>query len=107
MTPSRFSIRALIIAVAIIGFDVAVMTQAVRQGRHAHAVSEYATGFGLVLLILNLLVLGLVFYCARRANLPVATRLNSTPSPLVIFGLYAAVLSIAILSVLFFTSGRF
>jgi cytochrome b561 len=101
------STRGMIVAVAVVGFDAAAMTRAVQQGRAAQSVNEYAIGFGLVLLILNLIVLGLYLYYAKRADSSRGSRLNSTPPPLVIFGLYVAVLAIAILSVLFLTSGRF
>ncbi len=101
------SIRGLIVAVAVVGFDAAAMTRAVQQGRAAHAVKEYALGFGLVLLILNLIVLGLFLYYANRTDLPRGSRLTSTPPPLVILGFYVALLGFAILSVLFLTSGRF
>ena len=103
----RISARGMIVAVAVVGFDLAAMTRAVQQGRAAHAVAEYAMGFGLVLLVLNLIILGLGFYFAKRADGPPGSRLLATPSPMVIAGLYLAVLALAILSVLFLTSGRF
>jgi hypothetical protein len=62
---------------------------------------EYAVGFGLVLLLLNLLLVGLGWSFARSGG-----RWRSTPSPALIAGLYLAVMSLAILSVLFL-SGRF
>ena len=100
----RFSTRGLILAVAVVGFDLAAMTRAVQQGRAAHAVAEYAVGFGLVLLILNLVLLGLWWSFATG---PTGRRgvACSTPSPVVIAGLYLAVLALAILSVLFLTRG--
>ena len=97
----RFSTRWLILAVALLGFDLAAMTRAIQQGRAAHAVMEYAVGFGLVLLLLNLLLVGLGWSFARSGG-----RWRSTPSPALIAGLYLAVMSLAILSVLFL-SGRF
>ena len=103
----RFSIRGLIVAVAVIGFDAAAMTRAVQLGRAVHSVKEYTVGFGVVLLILNLVVLGLFAFFSKQVDGPKGSRLNSTPSPLVIMALYMAVLAIAILSVLFFTSGQF
>ena len=103
----RISTRGMIVAVAVVGFDIAAMTRAVQQGRLAHSVKEYAVGFGLVLLLLNLIVLGLFLYYAKRTDLPKGSRLNSTPPPLVILGVYVALLGFAILSVLFLTSGRF
>jgi hypothetical protein len=107
MNRFRLSIRGLIVAIAILGFDAASMARAYRLGQAAHATKDYLTGFGLVLLVLNLLVFALYTYFARRADQPKASRLNSTPPPWVMFGLYTTVLAIAILSVLFFTSGRF
>ena len=107
MARSRPSIRGLIAAVALIGFDAAAMTRAVQQGRAVHSVKEYAIGFGLVLLVLNLVVLGLLIYFSRNVEGPKGSRLNATPSPLIIMALYAAVLAIAILSVLFLSSGLF
>jgi uncharacterized membrane protein YidH (DUF202 family) len=107
MKPGRFSIRGLMVALAIIGFDLAAMARAIVLGRKVHDVQSYALGFGLVVLVLNLLVFGLYVYFARRADLPRATRLTSTPPPLVMFSLYVVVLAVAILSVLFLTSGRF
>jgi cytochrome b561 len=103
----RISTRGLIIAVAVVGFDLATMTQAFKRGQLAHSVVEYAIGFGLVLLLLNLDVLGLYLYYAKKTDSPKGSRLSSTPSPLVILGFYVAVLTIAILSILFFTSGLF
>ena len=103
----RISTRALIVAVAVIGYDAAAMTRAVQQGRAAHAVAGYATFFGLILLVLNLVALGLFVYFAGKSGGPPGSRLRSTPSPVVIVALYVTVLAFAILSVLFFTSGRF
>jgi uncharacterized iron-regulated membrane protein len=103
----RFSIRALIVVVAVAGFDAATMARALHQGRLAHLVREYAMGFGLVLLVLNLDILALLAYYARAPRSASGSRLNSTPPPLVIAGTYLAVLAIAILSVLFLTSGLF
>jgi hypothetical protein len=107
MARPRFSVRGLLIAVAVVGFDAAAMSRAVHQGRLVHAVADYATGFGLVLLVLNLVIIALAVYFTRQSRLPATARLNATPPPLVIFGLYAVVVSVAILSVLFLTSGRF
>lgn len=106
MARSRFSIRGLIVVVAVAGFDLAAIARAVRLGRAAHDVAGYVVGFGLVLLILNGVILGLLRFFAKRGDLSRAERLSAPPPPLVILGLYAAVLSLAILSVLFFTSGR-
>ena len=103
----RISIRAMIAAVAVVGFDAAAMARAVQQGRLAHSVREYVLGFGLVLLVLNLVVAALLAYYARASGPPVGGRLRSTPPPLVIAGTYLAVLAFAVLSVLFFTAGRF
>jgi cytochrome b561 len=102
-----FSTRGMIVAVAVVGFDAAAMIRAVQQGRLVHSLKEYAIGFGSVLLVLNLIVLGLFLYYAKRADLPKGSRLNSTPPPLVVLAFYVAVLGFAILSVLFLTSGRF
>jgi hypothetical protein len=107
MKPFRFSIRGLILAVAVVGFDAAAMIRAFRMSRTPREVSDYVTGFGLVLLLLNLLIFGLHRYFAGRADLPASARLNSRPPVMVMFGLYAAVLSVAILSVLFLSSGKF
>ena len=107
MERSRFSIRSLIVGVAIIGFDAAAMTRAVQQGRLAHAVREYAIGFGLVLLALNVVVFALLAYYSRAARSSSGGRLNSTPPPLVMVGTYLAVLAVAILSVLFLSSRPF
>ena len=103
----RISTRGMIAAVAIVGFDLAAMARAFQQGRAAHTVASYVIGFGLVLLILNLIVLGLILDYARIGDSTGGSRLLSTPSPIVIVGLYLAVLAIAILSVLFLSSGRF
>ena len=102
----RISTRGLIVAVAVIGFDAAAMTRAVQQGRAVHSVAGYVTFFGLILLVLNLVVAGLLVYFATKAAGPPGSRLSSTPSPMVIVALYVAVLAFAILSVLFFTSGQ-
>jgi hypothetical protein len=110
MKPIRFSIRGLMVAVVIVGFDIAAMTQANRQVRAGHAGIEVVYGFGLVLLFLHFVGFGLYRYFASFARAwgsPASSRLTATPHPLVIFGLYGAVLAIAILSALFFTSGRF
>jgi cytochrome b561 len=103
----RISTRGLIVAVAVVGFDAAAMVRAVQQGRAAHSVVEYAVGFGLVLLFLNIVGLGLYSFLAKRADDKSGSRLLATPSPLLMIGLYLAVLALAILSVLFFSSGRF
>jgi uncharacterized membrane protein len=95
------------LAVGVVGFDAAVMARAFRLGRMVHDVATYTIGFGSVLVVWNLLLFGLFRYYAKRVDRPVESRLKSTPPPLVIFGLYAAVVGLAILSVLFFTSGRF
>jgi hypothetical protein len=106
MGPFRFSIRGLIVAVAVLGFDAAAMTRAVQMGRKVHSLTEYALGFGLVLLLLNAVAFGLYRFFARAARGP-RGRLRETPSPVLMAGVYLAVLSLAILSVLFFSSGRF
>ena len=103
----RISIRGLIVAVAVAGFDAAAMIRAVQQGRASHATFEYAVGFGLVLLVLNVVVLGLSIALSRPVEGATGSRLRATPSPMVILGCYVAVLAMAILSVLFFLSGRF
>jgi len=103
----RFSTRGLIVAVAIIGYDAAAMIRVVQQGRAVHSLREYVIGFGAILLILNLVVLGLYIYFSKRADASTGSRLLATPSPVIIAGLYMAVLAFAILSILFFTSGRF
>ncbi len=103
----RFSTRGLILGVAILGFDAAAMTRAIRQGHAAGSVGAYAAGFGLFLLVLNLLLLGLGAYFARTAGGRSGRRWTATPSPVVIVGLYLAVLALAILSVLFLSSGLF
>ena len=107
MAGSRFSIRSMIVAVAVVSFDVAAMARALQQGRAAHAVRDYAIGFGLVLLLLNLDIAGLVTYYARVPRSANGRRLNSTPPPMVIAGTYLAVLAVAILSVLFLSSRPF
>ena len=104
MGRSRFSVRTLMIAVAVVGIDAAAMARALQQGRAAHAVREYAIGFGLVLLVLNLDVFALMIYYARAAK---DHRLKSTPPPPVIAGAYLAVLAVAVLSVLFLSSRPF
>lgn len=103
----QFSTRALIAIVAVVGFDAAAMSRALHQGRAAHAVPAYLIGFGLVLLILNLVGLGLMGYLARSRESVPGGRLNATPPPLVILALYVGVVALAILSVLFFSSGLF
>ncbi len=103
----RFSIRTLIVVVAIVGLDAAAMARALYQGRLAGSVREYAIGFGTVLLVLNLDVLAILTYYARAPRSASGSLLNSTPPPLVIAGTYLAVLAVAILSVLFLSSGLF
>jgi hypothetical protein len=103
----RISLRTLIFIVAIVGFDAAAMARALHQGRLAHSVREYAIGFGLVLLVLNLDIFAILLYYAKRADAASGSRLSSTPPPLVIAGTYLAVLAVAILSVLFLSSGLF
>jgi len=107
MAWSRFSIRTLIVAVAVVSFDVAAMARALQQGRAAHAVRDYAIGFGLVLLLLNLDLFALGMYYTRAPRASSGSRLRSTPSPLVIAGTYLAVLAVAVLSVLFLSSRPF
>lgn len=107
MTRPRFTIRALIVAVAVVGFDVAAMSRAVRQGRLAHDVTHYAVGFGLVLLLLHAVVFILYRQFANRPKGSMAKSLRGTPSPLILVFSYLTVVALAILSVLFLTSGRF
>ncbi len=102
----RLSIRGMLLAVAILGFDAAAMTRAVQMGRKVHSLTEYAAGFGLVLLLLNAVAFGLYRYFTTTPRGPKG-RLNERPSPILMVGVYLAVLSLAILSVLFFSSGRF
>ena len=102
----QFSIGGLIVAVAVVGFDVAAMARAVQLGRKVHSPTEYAIGFGLVLLLLNAVGFGLYRFFTKGAG-GSKGRLRETPSPILMVGVYLAVLSIAILSVLFFSSGRF
>jgi hypothetical protein len=107
MASFRISTRGLILAVAVIGFDAATMTRAIQQGRAVGSVREYVLGFGLVLLVLNLVLLAIGASFIRAAGGPIGQRwLAATPSPALIAGLYLAVLAFAILSVLFL-SGRF
>lgn len=100
----RLSIAGLVVAVAVAGFDLAAMANAVRLGRLAHSVREYVVGFGLALLVFNAVVVALAFALARQRR---GGRLSMTPSPPMILGFYLAVMMLAILSVLFFTKGRF
>jgi hypothetical protein len=104
MTPIRFSIRGLMVTVAVIGFDTASLIQVGRFARSVHSGVEVVFGFGVILLFLNFVGFTLYRSFARSADLSTSSRLNLTPSPFVIFGLYAVVLAIAIL---FLTSGRF
>jgi hypothetical protein len=104
----RVSVGSLMAVVAVVGFDAACMARAIHQGRLAHSVREYAVGFGLVLLVLNLDVAALLAWYARAPRAPGRRgRLASTPPPLVIAGAYLATLATAILSVLFLGSGLF
>jgi hypothetical protein len=103
----RFSIRALIVVVAVAGFDAASMARALHQGRLAHSVRDYVLGFGLILLVLNLDVLALLIYYARAPRSAGGPRLRSTPPPLVVGGFYLAVVGVAILSVLFLSARPF
>jgi hypothetical protein len=48
MTPGGFSIRGLMLAVGVVGFDAAVMARAFRLGRMVHDVATYTIGFGSV-----------------------------------------------------------
>ena len=96
------------VVVAVVGFDAATMARALHQGRLAHSVREYVIGFGLVLLLLNLDVFALLAYDRGKARgTSSGSRLTSSPPPLVMAGTYLAVLAVAILSVLFLTSGLF
>ncbi len=101
------SVRWLILATLVAGFDLAAMIRAVRQGRASHAVAEYAVGFGLVLLVANALVIWLAAYFAGVARRPEGQRLTSAPPPSVMAGLYALMVAGAVLSALFLTLGRF
>lgn len=107
MVGSRLSVRWLLAITLLIGFDCAAMIRAIQQGHAARSVTEYAVGFGLVLLVLNVLIVGLGRYFARMGRGPGGQRLLVTPSPVVIAGLYLAMIAVAILSVLFLSSGRF
>ncbi len=106
----RWSIRSSLLALPLVGLDGAAMVRAVQQGRAAHAVVEYAAGFGAVLLGFNALVIALAGYFARIARIarrPAEGRWVVSPSPVVSFGLYLAMVAAAVLSVLFLSSGRF
>ncbi|WP_435008495.1 hypothetical protein P12x_005703 [Tundrisphaera lichenicola] len=98
----QFSTRGMMLLVGLLGFDAAVLARAYQQGRVVHSAPEYTFGFGLVLLVLNLVLFGLWRHFARAR----AGGWRATPSPMLIAGLYLAVMAFGILSVLFL-SGRF
>ncbi len=103
----RWSIRSLLLAMVLVGFDCAAMIRAVQQGRLAHSVVEYAAGFGAILLVFNVLVGAFAAYFGRIARRPAGQRWVVSPSPTVIAGLYLAMVAAAVLSVLFLSSGLF
>jgi uncharacterized membrane protein YidH (DUF202 family) len=105
----KTSIRSLMVAVAVVGFDAAVLARAYNQGRLARAVPDYLLGAGVALLILNGVALGVFATLARRRARGGSTAglLAMTPSPLMIVGLYVVVMMVAIVSVLFLSSGLF
>lgn len=101
--------RALMVAVAVVGFDAAVMARAYHHGRLVRAVPDYLIGAGVALLILNGAAFAVVAALARRraGDRSTGGLLSMTPSPLMIVGLYVVMMMVAIVSVLFLSSGLF
>ena len=95
--------RSLMVAVAVVGFDAAVMARAYHQGRLVRAVADYLLGAGVALLILNGAVFAVVAALARRRARggSAGGLLATNPSPLMIVGLYVAVMMVAIVSVVY------
>ncbi len=109
MARFRFSIRGLMIALVIVGFDSATLTRAVRAAGVGHSGFEIVYIAAMILAFLNIMVIAIYREFARKANSPQSAQriLKSPPSPPVIFGLYTTMLAVVILSVLFFSSGKF
>ena len=107
MSWPRVSIRGLMLALLVLGYDMAALGRAWRMGQLEGDAAGYLRNFGLVLLALNLMVFALAGYFVRRARLSRDQRRFSAVNPLVMLGLYLTLLSFAVLSVLFVTSGRF
>ena len=99
----RLSTRGLLLLTLLLGFDAAVMVRAYQHGRMAYAVRGYLLTFGLILLVFNLVALRLATALGR---LPKAGALSQPASPMVILGLYLAVLTLPILAILFIAPGR-
>ena len=107
MTSFRLSIRGLMVAVVVVGFDIAAWTRAVRFARAGHAGIESALGVMLIFLGLQGVLFLLYRNFTKRFDGSLTKSLRSTSSPLVTFGVYAAMISLAALLILFFTSGLF
>jgi len=103
----RLSIRGLCLLTLALGFDSAVLVRAYQHGRMAGAERGYLLTFGLILALFNLLGLKLARSLAAIAQLPRGERLTEPASPMVILGLYLAVLTLPILVVVLYAPGRF
>ena len=107
MEPFRLSIRGMVGLIAVVGFDLAVLVRAYQHGRWAGSVSGYLVGFGLVLLLFNVILIRLALSFARVKALPTARLLATRVSPSVMLAIYLAVLAIPILAILFYRPGTF
>ncbi len=103
----RISIRGLSLLTLALGFDSAVMVRAYQHGRMAGATRGYLLTFGLILALFNLLGLKLAFSLAALGQFPRGERLTQPASPMVILGLYLAVLLLPVLAIVFYAPGRF
>ena len=107
MEPFRLSIRGLVVLMAVVGFNLAVMIRAYQHGRWAGSLTGYLVGFGLVLLLFNLGLIQLGLTISRAKGRSTVALLSSRVSPMVMLSVYLAVLAIPILAILFLRPGTF
>jgi hypothetical protein len=97
----RVSIRTLMFLVAFVGLDTVAIRRFARRAFAGHAGIEVVIGFGLVLLVLNFVILGLVTALSKKVRVADGGVANIPPTSLMIVGFYATLLAVAILSFLF------
>ena len=82
MKPFRLSIWGLVVLVAVVGLDLAVMNRAFQHGRWAESVTGYLVGFGLVLMMFNLGLIQLGLTISRHKGRSTGALLSIWVSPM-------------------------
>ena len=101
MKPFRLTLGAMAGWIAIIGFDLAVLTRAYQLGRASGSAEPYLIGFGVVLLLTNLLGLQLGRAVVRLRRVSPAEWLSEQVTPAVMLALYLLAMAVPILAILF------